>query len=71
LHDVAIRIDCYAKTYNTAVLLSDAVLTAVLDYNGVVGSVTIQQVSLNSRAELVDMEVGLYRISLDFGVYYY
>lgn len=75
----ALAIDCYAKNKKLVKSVSKLVRDALLDQRGLfpidgssppAGTVFISQVSLDSEFDLVDIEPGLFRVSLGFSVWH-
>lgn len=63
-------IDCYAPTADAAEQLAAAVRSALTDYRGLMGSVTVQDVQLVNDFDLLDLEPGLFRVALSFAIWH-
>lgn len=63
-------IDCYAKTYEQAHAVAASVKTALLDYVGPMGDVTVSDVALENEFDLLDLEPGLFRVALSFVIWH-
>lgn len=66
----SITIDCYARTYDGAEQLAAAVRSSLTDYRGAMGDEQVQDTRLDSDFDLVDLEPGLFRVSLGFTVWH-
>lgn len=66
----AFGIDCYAKTYEQAHAVATAVKSALLDYVGPMGDVTVSDVALENEFDLLDLEPGLFRVALSFVIWH-
>lgn len=64
------RIDAYARTYDGAEQLAQAVRSALTDYAGLMGSTTVQDAVLEQDFDLMDLEPGLFRVSLVFAIWH-
>lgn len=63
-------IDCYARTYDDAEQLAQAVRAALTDYRGAMGVETVQQAQLVGDFDLQDLEPGLFRVALSFTLWH-
>lgn len=70
LQRVTVSVDCYAKVYVDAHALATAVETALLDFVGPMGDVTISDIASENKFDLTDLEPGLFRVALSFVVWY-
>ncbi len=66
----AFNVDCYARTYQDAEALAAAVRSALTDYRGAMGSETVQSTQLIGDFDLLDLEPGLFRVSLAFAIWH-
>lgn len=64
------QIDSYATTYRAAALLAEAVRSAIVDFNGTVGSHSIKTVNIENDFAVEDPDPGLYRISQTYSIWY-
>lgn len=64
------QLDCYDRGYLKAVQLAAAVRSALVDYAGLMGDTTVNQVSLESEFDTDDPEPGLYRVSQTYSIWY-
>jgi len=58
-----VDIDCYAKIYDDAVGLANAVTAALTNFSGTLGTTRVPKVFLDNELDLQDIEPGLYRQS--------
>lgn len=63
-------VDCYAKTYAGAESLANAVRAAVVDFQGTVLGVIIRTVHLEGEFDLLDIEPGLHRVSMQLNIWH-
>lgn len=63
LKRTTVVIDCYAKIYDDAVGLANAVSAALRDFSGAMGATRVPRIFLDAEIDLSDMEPGLYRQS--------
>lgn len=61
-------IDCYARTSAASEELAKAVRDALTDYRGQMAGVEIKDVALTGDFDLLDLEPGLFRVSLSFDI---
>lgn len=66
-----IQIHCFAETYAEAKNLSEAVKNTLLNYSGTMGSTTVDQVNLVSKADVYEQQVEKYRSSRDVTIWHY
>ena len=65
-----VSISSYARTYDAAEQLAQAVRAALTDYRGAMGSVTVADVQLEQDFDLMDLEPGLFRVDLVFAIWH-
>lgn len=63
-------VDCYARTYDGAETLAAAVRSALTDFRGDMSGITVKDVALSSDFDLLDLEPGLFRVSLGFDIWH-
>lgn len=63
-------IDAYGKRYADAQKMADAVKAALIDYRGAKGDRFIANIHLDNEFDLMDIEPGLYRVSMTFEVWH-
>ncbi len=64
------QFDCYARKYEDAIALGEALRFALEDYVGMVGGVRVRLTRQDNEFELIDPEPGLYRVSSDWSIWY-
>ena len=70
LRSAGFMIDCYARRYEDAIGLAEAVKSALVDFRGPMGSSQISNVDLISQYDLMDLEPGLFRVALRFSIWH-
>ncbi|HMU15814.1 MAG TPA: DUF3168 domain-containing protein [Thauera aminoaromatica] len=71
LAESLVRIDAYARSYEDADALAEAVRAALINHTGPMGSVHVSRVNLEGNAlDLLDVEPGLYRVSRTFSIWH-
>jgi hypothetical protein len=75
--NAAVQIDTYARSYERTLTLATAVRDALMDYSGAVSiatspvsSIAIKKILLDSEFDLLDIEPGLYRVSMTYSVWH-
>lgn len=63
-------VDAYGKRYSDAQEMADAAKAALIDYRGTKGNRFIANIHLDNEFDLMDIEPGLYRVSMTFEVWH-
>lgn len=70
LVNVLFMIDSYAKSYEAAHALADAVQTSLDNFRGMMGDTPIASIALESETDLTDPDPGLFRVSQTFNIWH-
>lgn len=66
----AITIECYAPKFDECDELAEAVRLALRDFRGMMGDTRVRLCTLETEANLVEFEPGLFRLSRDWTFWY-
>jgi hypothetical protein len=67
-----VSIDSYARTYEDAETLADAVRTAVIDYSGYMGSTYVERCFIENDFDVApDIDPGIFRNRLILGIWHH
>lgn len=64
------QIDSYALNYLTARRLAAAVRVRLVDYVGLMGTISVDKVTLDTEADLLDPTPGLFRVTQSYSIWY-
>lgn len=64
------QLDCYAREYDDSNAVAAATRAALIDFRGMMGSVEVKAVFLDSQSDMVEPDPGLYRIVQRFVVWH-
>lgn len=68
-----LQVDCYGKTYAEVKLLERAVMHCLVNFQGTLedsDSTYVDAIYLNNTVDLYESEAQLYRVSIDFDVWF-
>lgn len=67
---VTVQLDAYAPTYDAALELAALVRVAMVDYSGLMGTITVQRVQIEDESDALDEDPGLYRVQQTYRVWH-
>jgi hypothetical protein len=67
---VRVQLDIYDRTYDGALELAALVRGAMIDYGGLMGTITVKRVQIEDEFDAVDDDPGLYRVQQMYRVWH-